>query len=132
MDLLERLWNDEYVAAYQAMKAGAPTTSRCRAAVARQMVDAVRDNAFITDTPLLGGDTCACPTSPSRSWRCSGEKDHIVPWRPLAGGGLRRVRTKTELRLKGGHVGLVVGRTAAKTTIPTIIDFLIKQSEQSQ
>ena len=34
-----------------------------------------------------------------------------------------------QLRLKGGHIGLVVGRTAAKTTIPTIIEFLKKQSE---
>ncbi|GAB91464.1 hypothetical protein [Gordonia rhizosphera] len=39
---------------------------------------------------------------------------------------------KTELLLKGGHIGLVVGRTAAKTTIPTIIEFLIKQSEAAE
>lgn len=33
------------------------------------------------------------------------------------------------LRLDGGHIGLVVGKTAANTTIPTIIDFLQRQSE---
>ena len=29
--------------------------------------------------------------------------------------------------LDGGHVGLLVGRTAARTTIPTIIEFLLEK-----
>jgi polyhydroxyalkanoate synthase len=33
------------------------------------------------------------------------------------------------LCLDAGHMGLVVGRTAAKTTIPTIIDFLRRRSD---
>jgi polyhydroxyalkanoate synthase len=33
------------------------------------------------------------------------------------------------LRLDAGHVGLVVGRTAAKITIPRIIEFLAARSE---
>jgi polyhydroxyalkanoate synthase len=33
------------------------------------------------------------------------------------------------LRLDAGHVGLVVGRTAAKVTIPRIIEFLQARSE---
>src|SRR3712207_8593465 len=36
---------------------------------------------------------------------------------------------KHELRLNAGHMGLVVGRTAAKTTVPEIIGFLRKRSE---
>jgi polyhydroxyalkanoate synthase subunit PhaC len=36
---------------------------------------------------------------------------------------------KQELRLDAGHVGLLVGKTAARTTLPTIIDFLKQQSE---
>jgi polyhydroxyalkanoate synthase len=39
---------------------------------------------------------------------------------------------KHELRLDAGHVGLLVGRTAAKTTIPTIIEFLTERSETLQ
>src|SRR4051812_49765569 len=34
------------------------------------------------------------------------------------------------LRLNAGHVGLVVGRTAAKVTIPRIIEFLEARSER--
>jgi polyhydroxyalkanoate synthase len=37
---------------------------------------------------------------------------------------------KHELCLDAGHMGLVVGRTAARTTVPTIIDFLKTRSEQ--
>jgi polyhydroxyalkanoate synthase len=36
---------------------------------------------------------------------------------------------KHELRLDGGHIGLVAGRTAEETTIPTIIGFLRQRSE---
>jgi polyhydroxyalkanoate synthase len=39
---------------------------------------------------------------------------------------------KHEVRLDAGHVGLLVGRTAAKTTIPTIIEFLIQRSEMQE
>ena len=58
-------------------------------------------------------------------------RDHIVPEAsaaPLI--DLVGSADKHELRLDGGHVGLLVGRTAAKTTIPTIIDFLLRRSEE--
>ena len=37
---------------------------------------------------------------------------------------------KHELALAAGHMGLVVGRTAAKTTVPTILDFLRRRSDE--
>jgi polyhydroxyalkanoate synthase subunit PhaC len=57
-------------------------------------------------------------------------RDHIVPVAtagPLI--GLVGSPDKHELRLDAGHIGLVVGKTAAMTTIPTIIDFLRQRSE---
>lgn len=60
VDLWERLWDDEYVAAYQAMTA----------------------------------------------WS-----------------------DRHELRLDAGHIGLVVGKTAARTTVPTIMDVMQQRSE---
>jgi len=62
-----------------------------------------------------------------------GNRDHIVPEAsaaPLI--DLIGSPDKHEARLDGGHVGLLVGRTAAKTTIPTIIDFLIQRSETQE
>ena len=60
-------------------------------------------------------------------------RDHIVP-EASAGPLIDLIGSpdKHELRLEGGHVGLLVGRTAAKTTIPTIIEFLIQRSEIPQ
>jgi len=58
--------------------------------------------------------------------------DHIVPERstaPLI--DLVGSPDKHELRLAAGHIGLVVGKTAAKTTVPKIIDFLRRRSEET-
>ena len=57
-------------------------------------------------------------------------RDDIIPEAsaaPLI--GLVGSPDKHELRLDAGHVGLLVGRTAAKTTLPTLIDFLKQRSE---
>ena len=62
-----------------------------------------------------------------------GTRDHIVPHAsaaPLL--DLIGSPDKHEVRLDGGHVGLLVGRTAAHTTIPTIIEFLLQRSETPQ
>jgi polyhydroxyalkanoate synthase len=61
------------------------------------------------------------------------DRDHIVP--PEATAPLIDLvgsPDKHELRLAAGHMGLVVGRTAARTTVPTIIDFLRRRSEPVQ
>jgi polyhydroxyalkanoate synthase len=61
-----------------------------------------------------------------------GTGDHIVPQAaaaPLL--GLVGSQDKHELRLDAGHIGLVVGRTAARTTVPAIIQFLRQRSEAS-
>ncbi len=50
--------------------------------------------------------------------------DHI----PLPGGVARQLAQMIRDNAIG-HVGLLVGRTAAKTTIPAIIDFLLRRSE---
>lgn len=57
-------------------------------------------------------------------------RDHIVPpdaTAPLI--DLVGSPDKHELRLDAGHMGLVVGRTAARTTVPTIIDFVRRRSD---
>jgi polyhydroxyalkanoate synthase len=59
-----------------------------------------------------------------------GLRDHIVPLAaaaPLI--DLVGSADKQELRLDAGHVGLMVGRTAARNTLPTLIDFLKQRSE---
>jgi polyhydroxyalkanoate synthase len=129
--LWERLWNDEYVAAYQAMTGWSDDHVPFPGAAARQTVQMlVRDNGMVTDRLTVGGDEVHLRdiTVPFLTVRAN--RDHIVP--PDAAAPLIDLvgsEDKHELRLDAGHMGLVVGRTAAKTTVPTILDFLRRRSE---
>ncbi|UQE74260.1 alpha/beta hydrolase [Gordonia sp. PP30] len=130
VDLLEKLWSDDYVAAYQAMNGWATDHVPLAGATARQLLGLMGDNALMRGNVVLGGDRIDLKDVTVPFLAVLGEKDHIVPLdaaRPVL--DLIGSEQKTELCLRGGHIGLVVGRTAAKTTIPTIIEFLKKQSE---
>jgi polyhydroxyalkanoate synthase len=130
VNLWDKLWSDEYVAAYQAMTGWGDDHVPLAGATARQLQTMlVRDNAFMTDRLVLAGERVRladirCPFLTVRAAR-----DHIVP-EAAAAPLLDLVGSpeKDELRLDAGHVGLLVGRTAAKTTIPKIIDFLRRRS----
>ena len=133
VDLWEQLWGDDYVTAHQAMAGWASDHIPLPGGVAKQLAKMVQDNAIVNDTLLLGGDrvTLSAITVPFLTVLAT--RDHIVPEAsaaPLI--DLVGSPDKHELRLDAGHVGLLVGRGAAKTTIPTIIEFLIERSEASQ
>ena len=129
VDLWERLWSDEYVAAYQAMTGWATEQIPLPGGVARQIVDMVRENPFITERLVVGGDRVRLSDITLPFLHVLANRDHIIP-EPAAAPliGLVGSPDKHELRLDAGHVGLLVGKTAAKTTLPTIIDFLKQRS----
>jgi hypothetical protein len=79
----------------------------------------------MTDRLVLGGDQVSLADITVPFLSVLGMRDHIIP-EPTSAPVMDLVGSadKHELRLDGGHIGLVVGRTAAKTTIPTIIGFL--------
>jgi polyhydroxyalkanoate synthase len=129
--LLDNVWNDQYVAAYQAMTGWANDHVPFPGAAARQTMELlVRENAFVCDALRLDGEQVSLKDITVPMLTVIAERDHIVPEpvaRPLA--GLVGSEESDELRLDAGHVGLVVGRTAAKVTIPRIIEFLKRRSE---
>jgi polyhydroxyalkanoate synthase len=129
--LWERLWNDEYVAAYQAMTSWSDDHVPFPGEAARQTVRMlVRDNAMLTDRLGVGGDPVHLRDIRVPFLTVRADRDHIVPADASAPVlDLVGSDDKHELRLAAGHMGLVVGRTAAKTTVPTIIDFLRRRSE---
>jgi polyhydroxyalkanoate synthase len=129
--LWERLWNDQYVASYQAMTGWSDDHVPFPGAAARQTVRMlVRDNGMLADRLSLGGDALHLSDVRLPFLTVRANRDHIVPadaTAPLI--GLVGSDDKHELCLDAGHMGLVVGRTAARTTVPTIIDFLRSRSE---
>ena len=90
----------------------------------------VRDNGMVTDRLTVGGDRVHLSDIRLPFLTVRADRDHIVP--PAATAPLIDLvgsEDKHELRLDAGHMGLVVGRTAARTTVPTILDFLRRRSE---
>ena len=131
VNLWERLWSDEYVSAYRAVTGWATDHVPFPGAAARQTVQMlVRDNAMMTGRLILGGDRVRLTDITLPFLSVLGTRDHIIP-EPASAPVIDLVGSsdKHELRLAGGHIGLVVGKTAAKTTIPAIIDFLQQRSE---
>ncbi len=130
--LWDQMWGDDYVAAHQAMTGWAGDHVPLPGGVARQLAAMTRDNALVNDTMVLGGDHVSLSAITVPFLTVLATRDHIVPEAsaaPLI--DLVGSPDKREVRLEAGHVGLLVGRTAAKTTIPTIIEFLRARSELS-
>jgi polyhydroxyalkanoate synthase len=130
--LWERLWSDEYVASYQAMTGWSDDHVPFPGAAARETVQMlVRDNGMVTDRLVVGGDPVHLSDVRMPFLTVRANRDHIVP--PEASAPLIDLvgsEDKHELRLDAGHMGLVVGRTAARTTVPTILDFLRRRSDE--
>jgi poly[(R)-3-hydroxyalkanoate] polymerase subunit PhaC len=130
VNLLEHLWSDDYLAADQAMAAWATGHVPLPGGVARQLAHMVKENSLINDRLVIGGDRVHLSHIKVPFLHVLANRDHIIPEAssaPLV--GLVGSPDKHELRLDAGHIGLVVGRTAAKTTIPSIIEFLEQRSE---
>lgn len=130
VNLWEKLWSDDYIAAHQAMTAWASDHIPFPGRAARQTMEMlVRDNAMMTDQIVVGGDRVSLSDINLPLLIVRAMRDTIVPdsaTAPLI--DLVSGADTDELRLNGGHIGLVVGRTAHNTTIPTIIEFLKKRS----
>jgi polyhydroxyalkanoate synthase len=130
VDLIDKLWSDEFVGAYQAMSGWATDQVPLPGGVARQLKRLVEDNALLNDRVFLGGDRVRLSDIRVPFMHVLGLRDHIIP-EPAASPlvGLIGSEDKQELRLDAGHIGLMVGRTAARNTLPLIIDFLKQRSE---
>jgi polyhydroxyalkanoate synthase len=131
VNLWERLWNDEYVTSYQAMTGWSDDHVPFPGAAARETAQMlVHDNGLVTDRLNVGGDRVHLGDIQVPFLTVWGTRDHIVPQAataPLI--DLVGSPDKHELALDAGHMGLVVGRTAARTTVPTIIDFIRRRSD---
>jgi poly[(R)-3-hydroxyalkanoate] polymerase subunit PhaC len=130
VNLLEHLWSDDYVAADQAMARWATDHVPLPGGVARQFAGMLEENSMINDTLVIGGDRVHLSDIEVPFLHVLANRDHIIPEpssTPLV--SLIGAPDKHDLRLDAGHVGLIVGRTAAKTTVPTIIEFLKQRSE---
>jgi polyhydroxyalkanoate synthase subunit PhaC len=131
-NLWQNLWNDDYMQGYQAMGRWVREHVPIPGAAARQLVDQwLRDNAFLDDTLRLGGRQVSLGDIRVPTLAVIATRDDIVVERAAAPVVDLLKGTEVELlRLEAGHASLSTGRTAAKVTVPRIIEWLTTHSEQ--
>ena len=127
---LEHCWNDRYVATHRAMARWIDDHVPFPGGLARQLLEMWRANAFVEDRVTLGGERVSLGDMRVPHLTVIADRDHLIPPEvaaPLA--DLIGSRTSDVLRSDAGHIGLVLGRSAAKVTVPAIIDFLRRMSD---
>lgn len=131
VNLLQNLWNDEFVDSYEAMSAWVSDHIPFPGGVAKQATQLlIRQNALYNGTLELGGrkvdlGAITCPVLCVLA-----ERDHIVPLG--AATPLLRLVTSAgshELRLSAGHVALVMGKQAKRVTVPAVFDHIRQHSQ---
>ncbi|HTT53364.1 MAG TPA: alpha/beta fold hydrolase [Streptosporangiaceae bacterium] len=129
--LWENLLSDEQLAAYQAMGQWTREHVPFPGAAFRQLVQMMRDNALINDTLVLGGTPVHLADIRCPFLSVLAERDHIAPEAAVAPAVRLVGSADTELiRLPAGHVGLMASRTASRATIPRIVDWIGRHSEE--
>jgi polyhydroxyalkanoate synthase len=132
-NLWQHLWNDDYVEAHQIMtrwvKDHIPFPGACMIQIAELFA---RDNALTTGRVPLGGRVVDLADITVPFANIIGENDTIVPADSTSIlTGLVGSTDVEELRLRAGHAGLIVGRSAHTRHIPAMVDWLERHSEEA-
>jgi polyhydroxyalkanoate synthase len=89
----------------------------------------MQDNAFLTDSLRLNGRAVHLSDISTPVLIVTGDRDELVPEGATAPLADLLTGTKPELLiLAAGHAGLTAGRTAAKHTVPRILEWLADHS----
>ena len=127
--LWEKLWDDRQMQAYQVMGQWTRDHIPFPGRVFRETAEIMRDQALLHDRVRVGGRRVSLRDVRWPVLNVVAAKDHIVPSAaatPVAD----LVRSAETLELPAGHVGLVMGKAAATTTMPAIAGWLRDHSEQ--
>jgi polyhydroxyalkanoate synthase subunit PhaC len=128
--LWEKLWDDKQMEGFQVMgqwtRDHIPFPGQCF----RETVELMRADAMVHDRVLLDGRRVSLKDLEWPLLNIVAQKDHIVPCgaaTPVA--DLVGSAEAETLELPAGHVGLVMGKAASKTTMPAIFDWMRRHSD---
>jgi polyhydroxyalkanoate synthase len=131
--LLQNLWDDEFVEAWQAMAQWSREQVPFPGAAIRQVVaELVRRNVLTTGRMQLNGRNVDFSRARGDVLVAVAEKDTVVPLAAaepanrLVGDPARR----EELRFRGGHVTFFAGRHALQHTLPVLTSWLVEHSDR--
>jgi polyhydroxyalkanoate synthase len=132
VNLLQNLWNDQFVEGFLAMNRWARDQVPFPGAAFRQTVQIlIRENALMKGVIPFGRRELRLADITVPYLNAFAEQDGIVPAassEPLT--ALVGSRDASELRLQSGHVGFVAGRQAAKVARPQIADWIRGHSDE--
>ncbi len=123
--LWEKLWDDQQMEGFQVMGQWTRDHIPFPGRAFRETVELMRDDAFTTDRVRVGGRRLSLSDVHWPVLNVVAAKDHIVPSAaamPVC--DLVGSAQAETLELPAGHVGLVMGRAAATTTLPGIFAWL--------
>ena len=130
-DFWENLHDDGFLTTYQAMTKWSRDHIPFPGAAFRQTVDLFQEsNALVRNDVHLDGRRLDMSKITVPFLNVIAERDHIVPppaTAPIT--GLVGSEDVTELRLPSGHVGLIVGGTARRRSIPAMADWMEAHSD---
>lgn len=133
VNFLENLWNDEFVQGFLAVGQWARDQVPFPGAAFRQTVSLlIRQNALFAGVIPLGRTEVYLKDIRCPFLNAFAEQDGITPVassEPLT--RLVGSDDASELRLKSGHIGFVVGRQAAKIARPQIADWIRRRSDEA-
>jgi polyhydroxyalkanoate synthase len=132
-NLLEHLWDDEYVEAWQAMAQWSREQVPFPGAALRQVVDElVRGNALMRGRLRVNDRVLDLANVDANVLVAIAERDNVVPLAASepALGLIGRPERRDELRLNGGHVTFFAGRHAERRTRPLLGAWLAQHSDQ--
>jgi polyhydroxyalkanoate synthase len=131
--LLEHLWNDEFVEAFQAMAQWTRDHVPFPGAAFHQVVELlVRENALLSGSLPLGDRVVQLRQARGDVLIAMAERDNVVPSAAtepalsLVGEESRR----DALRLPGGHVTFGAGGSARRHTMPRLAEWITAHSDQ--
>jgi polyhydroxyalkanoate synthase len=130
--LLEHLWNDEFVEAYQAMGQWTRDHVPFPGAAFRQVVQQlVRDNVLTTGAIRLGDRVVRLGDVRAEVLVAMAERDGVVPAGATepALGLVGDPRRRHALYLPGGHVTFGAGKAARRHTMPRLTQWITSHSD---
>ena len=123
--LWEKLWDDKQMEGFQVMGQWTRDHIPFPGRAFRETVELMRDDALMRDTVLLDGRRLSLQDVRWPVLNVVAGKDHIVPAQAaLPVCDLVGSAQAETLELPAGHVGLVMGKAAATTTMPKIFAWL--------
>ena len=131
--LLENLWNDEFVEAWQAMAQWSREQVPFPGAALRQVVEQlVRRNVLMSGRMRLNGRELDFANVRGNVLNAVAERDKVVPLAAAepAGRLVGDPARREELRLPGGHVTFFAGRHAFRHTLPALTKWLVAHSDE--